>query len=267
MRTLHPRAPTLLAATVLISAASFGDAARAQQSVEAFYKGNTINLYVGFSPGGSYDFYARLFAHHMGRHIPGNPLVVVQTMPGAGSLRAANYLYNVAPKDGTGLAVVTQTVMLEELFEDSRRAVQGDRVQLCRPHDRRPGNDDQLARCESAEHPGRPQIRDRRRWHRPDLTDRRLSTPPERLCRHQVQDRFRIYRHIRHHAGDGARRSRRAGKFLEYGHPDETGLGRHQKDQRADPGRARTQQGVAATYRPWSSSATRRRIRPPSPSM
>jgi tripartite-type tricarboxylate transporter receptor subunit TctC len=117
MRTLHRRAPTWLAATVLISTASFGDAALAQQSVEAFYKGNTINLYVGFSPGGSYDFYARLFAHHMGRHIPGNPLVVVQTMPGAGSLRAANYLYNVAPKDGTGLAVVTQTVMLEESFK------------------------------------------------------------------------------------------------------------------------------------------------------
>src|SRR3954467_739737 len=117
MRTLHPRARTLLAATVLISTASFGDAARAQQSVEAFYKGNTINLYVGFSPGGSYDFYARLFARHMGRHIPGHPMIVVQSMPGAGSLRAANYLYNVAPKDGTALAVVTQTVMLEESFK------------------------------------------------------------------------------------------------------------------------------------------------------
>src|SRR5829696_1994372 len=76
---------------ILLAAALFGSswslAAQAQQSVEAFYKGNTINLYVGFSPGGSYDFYARLFARHMGRHIPGHPTIAVQTMPGAGSLR------------------------------------------------------------------------------------------------------------------------------------------------------------------------------------
>jgi tripartite-type tricarboxylate transporter receptor subunit TctC len=104
-------------ATLCVSAASLGDMAHADQSVEAFYKGATINLYVGFAPGGSYDFYARLFARHMGRHIPGNPLIVLQSMPGAGSLRAANYLYNVAPKDGTALAVVTQTVMLEESFQ------------------------------------------------------------------------------------------------------------------------------------------------------
>jgi tripartite-type tricarboxylate transporter receptor subunit TctC len=111
------RHATLLAAVFSVLVLSLGAVAQAQPSVEAFYKGATINLYVGFSPGGSYDFYARLFARHMGRHIPGNPTVVVQTMPGAGSLRAANYLYNVAPKDGTALAVVTQTVMLEESFQ------------------------------------------------------------------------------------------------------------------------------------------------------
>src|ERR1044072_5899523 len=66
------------------------------QTVADFYKNNTITISVGFSPGGSYDFYPRLFARHMGQYIPGHPNVIVQNMPGAGSLRAANYLYNLA---------------------------------------------------------------------------------------------------------------------------------------------------------------------------
>jgi len=74
--------------------------------VEDFYKGKTVRIVVGFSPGGGYDQYARLVARHIGRHIPGNPTVVVQNMPGAGSLRAANYLYNVAPKDGTAIGMI-----------------------------------------------------------------------------------------------------------------------------------------------------------------
>jgi tripartite-type tricarboxylate transporter receptor subunit TctC len=106
----------LLAVTAAFSIANAGDPALAQDSVKSFYSGKTVNLYVGFSPGGSYDFYARLFGRHLGKHIPGNPTIVVQTMTGAGSLRAANYLYNVAPKDGTALGVVTQTVMLEDSF-------------------------------------------------------------------------------------------------------------------------------------------------------
>jgi tripartite-type tricarboxylate transporter receptor subunit TctC len=117
MPSLQRHARTFIVAVSFASALSLGDTAQAQQSVESFYKGNTINVYVGFSPGGSYDFYGRLFARHMGKHIPGHPNVVLQSMPGAGSLRAANYLYNVAPKDGTGLGVVTQTVMLEESFQ------------------------------------------------------------------------------------------------------------------------------------------------------
>jgi tripartite-type tricarboxylate transporter receptor subunit TctC len=83
------------------------------ESVAEFYTGKTISISVGYSPGGSYDYYPRVFARYLGKYLPGNPTVVVQNMPGAGSLRAANYLYNVAPKDGTALGVVTQTVMLE----------------------------------------------------------------------------------------------------------------------------------------------------------
>lgn len=82
--------------------------------VETFAKVHTINLYVGYTPGGSYDFYARLFARHIGKHLPGNPTVVVQNMPGAGGLAAANYLYAVAPRDGTALGMLSQTVAIDE---------------------------------------------------------------------------------------------------------------------------------------------------------
>jgi len=74
------------------------------ETVEDFYKGKAINLAIGFDAGGGYDIYGRLLSRHMGRHIPGHPTIVVQNMPGAGSQRAAQWLYAVAPKDGTALA-------------------------------------------------------------------------------------------------------------------------------------------------------------------
>jgi tripartite-type tricarboxylate transporter receptor subunit TctC len=69
-------------------------------AVADFYKGRTVTLIVGYGPGGGYDLFARLMARHLGHYIPGNPTIVVQNMPGAGSLRATNYLYTVAPGDG-----------------------------------------------------------------------------------------------------------------------------------------------------------------------
>ena len=90
----------LAAAALLVIAAG---AVRAQ--VETFYKGRQINLIVGYGPGGGYDLTARLLARHIGHFIPGNPSIVVQNMVGAGSLRAANYLYGAAPKDGTTFGV------------------------------------------------------------------------------------------------------------------------------------------------------------------
>jgi tripartite-type tricarboxylate transporter receptor subunit TctC len=87
-------------AAVLLMAAALAPTAQAQ-SVEEFYKGKRITITVGYGPGGGYDVFARLVARHMGRHIPGNPQLVVQNMPGAGSLTSVNYLYSVAPKDGT----------------------------------------------------------------------------------------------------------------------------------------------------------------------
>src|SRR5712691_977308 len=66
-----------------------------------FYKGRTISIIIGYSAGGGYDLYARVLAQHLGKHIPGNPIVIPQNMPGAGSIKAANYVFSVAPKDGT----------------------------------------------------------------------------------------------------------------------------------------------------------------------
>jgi tripartite-type tricarboxylate transporter receptor subunit TctC len=76
------------------------------QSPAEFYKGKTVELYIGYSVGGGYDVYARMVARHMGKHIPGSPNVVPKNMEGAGSLRLTNWLYNVAPKDGTVFATI-----------------------------------------------------------------------------------------------------------------------------------------------------------------
>ena len=75
------------------------------QSVADFYRGKTITMLIGYTSGGGYDLYARVLSRHMGRHIPGNPSMVPQNMPGAGSLRVAGFLYSAAPKDGTTLGM------------------------------------------------------------------------------------------------------------------------------------------------------------------
>jgi tripartite-type tricarboxylate transporter receptor subunit TctC len=78
------------------------------QTAEDFYRGKRLTLTVGYGPGGGYDVFARLAARHMGKYIPGNPQIIVQNMPGAGSLIAANYLYSVAPKDGTAFGLIAR---------------------------------------------------------------------------------------------------------------------------------------------------------------
>jgi tripartite-type tricarboxylate transporter receptor subunit TctC len=84
------------------------------QSVADFYRGKTISMVIGYPPAGANDAYARLAARHIGKHIPGNPNVVPRNMPGAGSLIAANHIFNVAPKDGTVLGLMVPTLPLEE---------------------------------------------------------------------------------------------------------------------------------------------------------
>jgi tripartite-type tricarboxylate transporter receptor subunit TctC len=82
-----------------------------------FYAGRTITLYVGFEAGGGYDLYARLVGRHLGRFIAGEPKVIVQNMPGAAGLRVANYVYQVAPQDGTALAIAAESVALEQALQ------------------------------------------------------------------------------------------------------------------------------------------------------
>jgi tripartite-type tricarboxylate transporter receptor subunit TctC len=83
-----------------------------------FYRGKTIRVVVGYSVGGGYDVYARVFAEFFSKYLPGNPAVVVQNMPGAGGLVAANYLYSVAPKDGTYFGMLSQTIALDAAMAD-----------------------------------------------------------------------------------------------------------------------------------------------------
>lgn len=98
-----PRAGFLFAATagLGLSAASL-----ALAQTQGPYKGKILNFYVGYSVGGGYDVYGRVVAQFLGRHLPGNPTVVVENMEGAGSLRLANWMAQVAPKDGTAVAII-----------------------------------------------------------------------------------------------------------------------------------------------------------------
>ena len=89
---------------------------RAQSAVADFYRGKNITLIVGYSAGGGYDTYSRILARHLGKHIPGNPAIVVQNMPGAGSLKMTNFLYNVAPKDGSTIGTFSRGMAMEPLI-------------------------------------------------------------------------------------------------------------------------------------------------------
>jgi tripartite-type tricarboxylate transporter receptor subunit TctC len=88
----------------------------AAQEPDDFYAGKTIELLIGFGPGGTYDFWARAIARHMPEHIEGNPTIVPQNFPGAGGLRLINQLYNRSAKDGTVIGVVSRGIVFEPLL-------------------------------------------------------------------------------------------------------------------------------------------------------
>lgn len=87
-----------------------------EKAIADFYRGKTVRIIVGFSAGGGYDQYSRLIARHISRYIPGNPAVIVDNMPGAGSIVAANHTFNAAPKDGTVVGNISGPIVLEQLF-------------------------------------------------------------------------------------------------------------------------------------------------------
>jgi tripartite-type tricarboxylate transporter receptor subunit TctC len=109
---MQPTALKALAAAAMLLIAPFAYG----QQAEPFFARKTVTIYIGYTPGGSYDLYARLIARHLGKHVPGNPAVVPQNMPGAGSMKAANYIYQVAPRDGTALGVIVESAALEQVL-------------------------------------------------------------------------------------------------------------------------------------------------------
>src|SRR3954465_1340026 len=110
------RATGLLLAGLFVLAAAEAAPSQAQE-VEGFYRGKQIAILVGSAAGSGYDLYARLLARHMGRHVPGNPTLIVQDMPGGGGLTAVNHLYNVAAKDGTVIAAVQRGATIAPLIQ------------------------------------------------------------------------------------------------------------------------------------------------------
>jgi tripartite-type tricarboxylate transporter receptor subunit TctC len=88
----------------------------ASADVADFYRGKTLRIFVGYGPGTGYDVYARLLGRHIGKHLPGQPAIVIQNMPGAASLTMTNYLYNVAPRDGTAIGLPARGLFIEPLF-------------------------------------------------------------------------------------------------------------------------------------------------------
>lgn len=104
----------MAAITTANSAAAQGSGAPG--SAEAFYKGKTLNFVVALAAGGGYDQYARTLARHLDRHIPGSPTIVVQNMTGAAGMRATNWMYNVAPRDGLTIGMTQRSVLVEPLY-------------------------------------------------------------------------------------------------------------------------------------------------------
>jgi tripartite-type tricarboxylate transporter receptor subunit TctC len=98
---------------------TFGGVAAAAD-VADFYKRTNVSLAIGFSAGGGYDAYARLLARYFGKHVPGNPTIVPQQMAGAGSLRAANYIYTVAPKDGSTFGTFSRSIGISPLVDKAQ---------------------------------------------------------------------------------------------------------------------------------------------------
>lgn len=114
---------SLLASGLILASAAGGAAAQTKSDVEAFFAGKNIDFIVGARPGGGYGTYATLLSRHLGRHMPGQPNIVAKNMDGAGSLIAANFLNNRAPRDGTAFAALFMGAIMEPLIGDASKAL------------------------------------------------------------------------------------------------------------------------------------------------
>jgi hypothetical protein len=108
--------------------AAVAQPALGQAAVEQFYSGRKIDLIIGYTPGGTYDLYARLVARHMGKYIPGKPAIVPRNMPGGGSRVAATWVYEAAPRDGTVLATADQALPVEQAMGDKQLRIDTTRL-------------------------------------------------------------------------------------------------------------------------------------------
>jgi tripartite-type tricarboxylate transporter receptor subunit TctC len=112
----------MIAAAIGLIAVLLGlPAAVRADPIADFYNGKTVRMLIGYGPGGGYDLYGRVVAQFLPKHLPGHPTIVVQNMPGAGSLLAARYMHDVAPKDGTVLGSLAQTLALDSVTNSSVR--------------------------------------------------------------------------------------------------------------------------------------------------
>src|SRR5437588_9781526 len=105
----------MIRAAISLTAAMLSAVPTQAEPVVDFYRGKTLRMLIGYGPGGGYDIYGRLVAEFLPRHLPGNPRIIAQNMPGAGSFVAAKYMYEAAPKDGTVLGSLAQTLALDSL--------------------------------------------------------------------------------------------------------------------------------------------------------
>lgn len=106
-----------LRAALAAAAIALSPVAGQAQDGDSWFKGRTISVYIGFSAGGTYDYFGRLLTRHLARHMPGAPTVIAQAMPGAGSLTLANWMYRLAPRDGTAIAIASQTLAIDEALK------------------------------------------------------------------------------------------------------------------------------------------------------
>jgi tripartite-type tricarboxylate transporter receptor subunit TctC len=116
-----PKALMIGAAVALAAAMLVSSLPIRAEPIADFYRGKTLRMLIGYGPGGGYDIYGRLVAEFLPRHLPGNPTIVAQNMPGAGSFVAAKYMYEVAPKDGTVLGSLAQTLALDSMTNTSAK--------------------------------------------------------------------------------------------------------------------------------------------------
>ncbi len=117
----------LLGASALLTAAMLETRDARADAVADFYKGQTLSIVVGHHPGTGFDIYSRVLVRHMGRHIPGEPSMVVKNMAGASGIAAANWLYTTAPRDGSVMAIFAQNVPLENVFGNDQARFEADK--------------------------------------------------------------------------------------------------------------------------------------------